>query len=45
MPLFLSGDNLKQDNVVIYESTVFPGATEDVCVPILERKLRLLLNF
>ena len=27
---------LKQDDIVIYESTVYPGVTEDVCVPILE---------
>ena len=30
--------------VVIYESTVFPGATEEVCVPILERKSGLNFN-
>lgn len=30
--------------VVIYESTVFPGATEEVCVPILERESGLVLN-
>jgi len=28
--------NLKQGAIVIYESTVYPGVTEDVCVPILE---------
>jgi len=28
---------LAKDDVVIYESTVFPGATEEVCVPILEK--------
>jgi UDP-N-acetyl-D-galactosamine dehydrogenase len=32
------GENLKKDAVVIYESTVYPGATEEVCVPILEEK-------
>lgn len=32
------GQNLKKGAVVIFESTVFPGATEDVCVPILERE-------
>jgi len=31
------GSILKKDTVVIYESTVYPGATEEVCVPILER--------
>jgi UDP-N-acetyl-D-galactosamine dehydrogenase len=30
------GAVLKKDDVVIYESTVYPGVTEDVCVPILE---------
>ena len=28
---------LKKDDIVIYESTVYPGVTEDECVPILER--------
>lgn len=28
---------LKKDDIVIYESTVFPGCTEEVCVPILEK--------
>jgi UDP-N-acetyl-D-galactosamine dehydrogenase len=32
------GRNLKPGAVVVYESTVFPGATEEVCVPILERE-------
>jgi len=31
------GSVLKQGDVVIYESTVYPGATEEVCVPELER--------
>ncbi|QID18743.1 nucleotide sugar dehydrogenase [Nitrogeniibacter mangrovi] len=31
------GKYLKQGAVVVYESTVYPGATEDVCIPILER--------
>lgn len=31
------GAALKAGNVVIYESTVFPGATEEVCVPILKK--------
>ena len=31
------GSVLKAGDVVIYESTVYPGATEEVCVPILER--------
>lgn len=32
------GDNLKKGAIVIYESTVYPGATEEVCVPILEKR-------
>jgi len=40
----LVGDNLKKNNVVIYESTVFPGATEEVCVPILEKNSGLIFN-
>src|ERR1039458_1559810 len=31
------GELLKKGDVVIYESTVYPGCTEEVCVPILER--------
>jgi len=35
---------LKPGDIVIYESTVFPGATEEVCVPILERESGLVFN-
>lgn len=31
------GKALKKGDIVVYESTVYPGVTEDVCVPILER--------
>ena len=31
------GQNLKQGAIVVYESTVYPGATEEVCIPILEQ--------
>ncbi len=31
------GGQIKKGSIVVYESTVFPGATEDVCVPELER--------
>lgn len=31
------GENLKKGSVVVFESTVYPGVTEDVCVPILEK--------
>ena len=32
------GRNLTNGSIVVYESTVYPGVTEDVCVPILERE-------
>lgn len=32
------GRNLTPGSIVVYESTVYPGVTEDVCVPILERE-------
>ena len=32
------GRNLKKGSIVVYESTVYPGVTEDVCVPILEQE-------
>jgi len=35
---------LRKDDVVIYESTVYPGVTEDICVPILERISGLTFN-
>ena len=35
---------LKRGDIVIYESTVFPGATEEVCVPILEQHSGLAFN-
>ncbi len=38
------GGLLKKDDVVIYESTVYPGVTEDVCVPILEKVSGLTFN-
>jgi UDP-N-acetyl-D-galactosamine dehydrogenase len=31
------GKILKKDDIVIYESTVYPGVTEEICVPILEK--------
>lgn len=38
------GTVLRQGDVVIYESTVFPGATEEICVPELERASGLSFN-
>ena len=32
------GRNMKKGAVVVYESTVYPGATEEVCIPVLERE-------
>jgi UDP-N-acetyl-D-galactosamine dehydrogenase len=32
------GRHMKKDAIVVYESTVYPGATEDVCIPVLERE-------
>ena len=34
------GKAMKAGSVVIYESTVYPGCTEEVCVPVLEKHLR-----
>jgi UDP-N-acetyl-D-galactosamine dehydrogenase len=33
-----AGRNLKKGTIVVYESTVYPGATEEVCIPVLERE-------
>jgi UDP-N-acetyl-D-glucosamine/UDP-N-acetyl-D-galactosamine dehydrogenase len=38
------GQVLKPDDIVIYESTVYPGATEEDCVPVLERVSGLTFN-
>ena len=38
------GKVLKKDDVVIYESTVYPGCTEEICVPVLERVSGLKFN-
>ena len=40
----LVGKVLKVNDIVIYESTVFPGATEEECVPILEKISGLIFN-
>ncbi|MBQ8970324.1 MAG: nucleotide sugar dehydrogenase [Lachnospiraceae bacterium] len=34
----LLGQNLSKGSIVVYESTVYPGVTEDICVPILEKE-------
>jgi UDP-N-acetyl-D-galactosamine dehydrogenase len=38
------GKVLKRGDVVVYESTVYPGCTEEVCIPILERVSGLVFN-
>ena len=38
------GEILKKGDIVIYESTVFPGCTEEVCVPLLESASGLVFN-
>lgn len=38
------GRALKRGDVVIYESTVYPGTTEEICVPVLERESGLRFN-
>jgi len=47
-PLILASESigtvLKEGDVVIYESTVYPGATEEECVPVLERVSGLRFN-
>ncbi|WP_143306080.1 nucleotide sugar dehydrogenase [Chitinophaga vietnamensis] len=47
-PLFKASETvgkvLKKGDIVIYESTVYPGVTEDECVPVLERVSGLVFN-
>jgi UDP-N-acetyl-D-galactosamine dehydrogenase len=38
------GKLLKKSDIVVYESTVYPGATEELCVPLLERESNLQFN-
>ncbi len=38
------GKTLRKDDIVIYESTVYPGCTEEDCVPVLERESGLKFN-
>jgi UDP-N-acetyl-D-galactosamine dehydrogenase len=33
-----AGQNMKKGAIVVYESTVYPGATEEICIPVLERE-------
>jgi UDP-N-acetyl-D-glucosamine/UDP-N-acetyl-D-galactosamine dehydrogenase len=38
------GGVLKKGDLVVYESTVYPGCTEEICIPILERESKLKFN-
>ena len=38
------GEFIKEDNIIIYESTVYPGCTEEICVPILEKESEMKYN-
>ena len=40
----LVGSVIKQDNIVIYESTVYPGCTEEACIPVIEASSGLTFN-
>ncbi|MBU2916057.1 nucleotide sugar dehydrogenase [Reichenbachiella agariperforans] len=40
----LVGKYLKKGDIVVYESTVFPGCTDEICKPILERESGLIFN-
>jgi len=40
----LLGEFIKEGDIVIYESTVYPGATEEVCLPIIEKVSGLVFN-
>lgn len=40
----LVGKSLKKGDVIIYESTVYPGCTEEVCIPLLEKNSGLKFN-
>ena len=40
----LVGSLIKKGSIVIYESTVYPGVTDEICTPILEEKSNLIFN-
>ena len=40
----LVGSIIKKGSIVIYESTVYPGVTDEICTPILEEKSKLIFN-
>ena len=40
----LIGSLMKKGSIVIYESTVYPGVTDDICMPVLERESAFIFN-
>ena len=40
----LIGSLMMKESIIIYESTVYPGVTDDICTPILEKESNLLFN-
>ena len=40
----LVGSIIKKGSIVIYESTVYPGVTDEICTPVLEEKSKLIFN-
>ena len=40
----LVGEYIRPKGIVVYESTVYPGCTEEVCIPIIETKSKMILN-
>lgn len=38
----LVGQNMPADSIIVYESTVYPGVTEEICIPILEKESKLI---
>ena len=38
------GSVIKKNDIVVYESTVYPGLTEEYCIPIIEEKNKLKYN-
>jgi len=41
---YMLGGVISKDDIVIYESTVYPGATEEVCIPVIEQASGLVFN-
>ena len=35
---------IKKNSIIIYESTVYPGLTEEICIPIIEKKTKIIAN-